>query len=103
MAYYEHIVFCSYCNDCRDLDICRDAALLERDWRCSVPQCGQPYNKEWIENALIQVVRQRELLYHLQDLVCSKCRQVSMSLIVRMKTVCHENIHKFSSAPIKQN
>ncbi|KAI5066379.1 hypothetical protein GOP47_0019003 [Adiantum capillus-veneris] len=72
-------VICSYCNDCRDLDICRDAALLERDWRCSVPQCGQPYDKEWIENALIQVVRQRERLYHLQDLICSKCRQVKAS------------------------
>eukprot|EP00250_Pteridium_aquilinum_P003833 c14110_g1_i1 orf=789-5363(-) len=72
-------VICSYCNDCRDLDICRDAALLERDWRCSVPQCGQPYDREWIENALIQVVRQRERLYHLQDLVCSKCRQVKAS------------------------
>ncbi|KAH7426493.1 hypothetical protein KP509_10G003400 [Ceratopteris richardii] len=72
-------VICSYCNDCRDLDICRDAALLERDWRCSVPQCGHPYDKEWIENALIQVVRQRERLYHLQDLVCSKCRQIKAS------------------------
>lgn len=72
-------VICSYCNDCRDLDLCRDAALLEHDWRCSVPQCGQPYNKEWIENALLQIVRQRERLYHVQDLVCSKCRQVKSS------------------------
>ncbi|GLJ44675.1 hypothetical protein SUGI_0939260 [Cryptomeria japonica] len=62
-------VICSYCNDCRDLDLCRDAALLEHDWRCSVPQCGQPYNKDWIENALIQIIRQRERLYHVQDLV----------------------------------
>eukprot|EP01018_Ginkgo_biloba_P017404 Gb_06608 [translate_table: standard] len=72
-------VICSYCNDCRDLDLCRDAALLERDWRCAVAQCGQPYNKEWIENALLQIVRQRERLYHVQDLVCSKCHQVKSS------------------------
>lgn len=72
-------VICSYCNDCRDLDLCRDAALLEHDWRCVVPSCGQPYDRAWIENALLQIVRQRERLYHLQDLVCVKCRQVKSS------------------------
>jgi DNA polymerase epsilon subunit 1 len=41
-----------------------------------VPQCGQPYHREQMENALLQVVRQRERLYHLQDLVCLRCRQV---------------------------
>ncbi|KAI3992350.1 hypothetical protein MKX01_030071 [Papaver californicum] len=69
-------VICSYCNDCRDLDLCRDSALLADEWRCAVPQCGQPYNREVVENALLQVVRQRERLYHIQDLVCLKCNQV---------------------------
>jgi hypothetical protein len=69
----------SYCNDRRDLDLCRDAALLEHDWRCVIPQCGQPYDRSWIENTLLQIVRQRERLFHLQDLVCSKCCQVKAS------------------------
>ncbi|XP_024985920.1 DNA polymerase epsilon catalytic subunit A-like isoform X2 [Cynara cardunculus var. scolymus] len=69
-------VICSYCNDCRDLDLCRDRALLTQEWRCGVPQCGQPYNREVMENGLLQIVRQRERLYHLQDLVCVKCKQV---------------------------
>lgn len=67
---------CSYCNDCRDLDLCRDSALLMNEWRCAVPQCGQPYNREEMENALLQIIRQRERLYHLQDLVCLRCNQV---------------------------
>lgn len=71
----------SYCNDRRDLDLCRDAALLEHDWRCVIPQCGQPYDRSWIENTLLQIVRQRERLFHLQDLVCSKCCQVHHSII----------------------
>lgn len=79
----------SYCNDCRDLDLCRDAALLEHDWRCVVPSCGQPYDRAWIENALLQIVRQRERLYHLQDLVCVKCRQV---------IPLHETVKPFSNA-----
>jgi DNA polymerase epsilon subunit 1 len=66
----------SYCNDCRDLDLCRDSTLQGQEWRCAVPQCGQPYPREHLENALLQVVRQRERLYHLQDLVCLRCRQV---------------------------
>ncbi|XP_027348237.1 DNA polymerase epsilon catalytic subunit A-like [Abrus precatorius] len=69
-------VICSYCNDCRDLDLCRDSALLTQEWRCAVPQCGQPYDREVMENALLQIVRQRERLYHLQDLVCLRCNQV---------------------------
>jgi hypothetical protein len=71
----------SYCNDRRDLDLCRDAALLEHDWRCVIPQCGQPYDRSWIENTLLQIVRQRERLFHLQDLVCSKCCQVHHSIV----------------------
>lgn len=66
----------SYCNDCRDLDICRDSALLGGEWRCAVPQCGQPYDRELMENTLLQIVQQRERLYHLQDLVCLRCNQV---------------------------
>ncbi|KAE8646908.1 DNA polymerase epsilon catalytic subunit A isoform X1 [Cucumis sativus] len=69
-------VICSYCDDCRDLDLCRDSALLAQEWRCAVPQCGQPYDQEEMENKLLQIVRQRERLYHVQDLVCIRCKQV---------------------------
>ncbi|CAH9070869.1 unnamed protein product [Cuscuta europaea] len=69
-------VICSYCNDCRDLDLCRGGELPTQEWRCGVPQCGQPYDREALENGLLQIVRQRERLYHLQDLVCLKCNQV---------------------------
>lgn len=71
MLTYIYVV--SYCNDCRDLDLCRDRALMAQEWRC---QCGQPYDREVMENGLLQIVRQRERLYHLQDLVCLKCNQV---------------------------
>ncbi|ESW04397.1 hypothetical protein PHAVU_011G091900 [Phaseolus vulgaris] len=69
-------VICSYCNDCRDLNLCPDSVSLTEEWRCAVPQCGQPYDREVMENALLQIVRQRERLYHLQDLVCIRCHQV---------------------------
>ncbi|GAB4856745.1 hypothetical protein Ancab_014659 [Ancistrocladus abbreviatus] len=72
-------IICSYCNDCRDLDLASDSALLTQEWRCAVPQCGQPYDREMMENAFLQIARQRERLYHLQDLVCSKCKMVKDS------------------------
>ncbi|XP_051120943.1 DNA polymerase epsilon catalytic subunit A-like [Andrographis paniculata] len=69
-------VICSYCNDCRDLDLSHDRSLMAGEWRCAAPQCGQPYDSEAMENQLLQIIRQRERLYHLQDLICLKCNQI---------------------------
>ncbi|XP_048444807.1 DNA polymerase epsilon catalytic subunit A isoform X2 [Pyrus x bretschneideri] len=80
-------VICSYCNDCRDLDLCRDSALLAGEWRCCVPQCGQLYDKEVMENGLLQIVRQRERLYQLQDLQCLRCHQVKAARLAE-QCVC---------------
>ncbi|CAL9170786.1 unnamed protein product [Musa hybrid cultivar] len=93
-------IICSYCNDCRDLDFCHDSVLLEDNWHCAVPHCGQPYNREQMENALLQIVRQRERLYHLQDLVCDRCRQVKAAHLVEQCACggsfrCHEDLLAF--------
>ncbi|TYH16062.1 hypothetical protein ES288_A05G088900v1 [Gossypium darwinii] len=95
-------VICSYCNDCRDLDLCRDSALLADEWCCAVPQCGQPYDREVMENALLQIVRQRERLYHLQDLVCCRCRQVKAAHLAEQcgcagSFKCKEDVSEFRS------
>ncbi|XP_042499556.1 DNA polymerase epsilon catalytic subunit A-like isoform X2 [Macadamia integrifolia] len=93
-------VICSYCNDCRDLDLCRDSVLLAQELRCAVPQCGQPYDREAMENALLQIVRQRERLYHIQDLVCLKCSQVKAAHLAEQCTCgssfrCNEDASEF--------
>ncbi|OMO89101.1 hypothetical protein COLO4_19937 [Corchorus olitorius] len=95
-------VICSYCNDCRDLDLCRDSALQAEEWRCAVPQCGQPYDREVMENALLQIVRQRERLYHLQDLLCNRCRQVKAAHLAEQCACggsfkCKEDASEFRS------
>ncbi|XP_030957704.1 DNA polymerase epsilon catalytic subunit A-like isoform X2 [Quercus lobata] len=95
-------VICSYCNDCRELDLCRDTALLAQEWRCAVPQCGQPYDREVMENALLQIVRQRERLYHLQDLVCLRCNQVKAAHLAEQCACagpfkCKEDLTEFRS------
>ncbi|XP_057955577.1 DNA polymerase epsilon catalytic subunit A-like [Malania oleifera] len=95
-------VICSYCNDCRDLDLCRDPTILAQEWRCAVPQCGQPYDRGVMENALLQIVRQRERLYHLQDLVCLKCNQVKAAHLAEQCACagsfrCKEDVSEFRS------
>lgn len=92
----------SYCNDCRDVDLCRDRALIGQEWRCVVPQCGQPYDREVMENALLQIVRQRERLYHLQDLVCIKCNQIKAAHLAEHCScagsfLCKEDSSEFCS------
>ncbi|ESQ36065.1 hypothetical protein EUTSA_v10006524mg [Eutrema salsugineum] len=70
-------VACSNCDAYRDLDICRDPALLtEKEWSCVDSQCGKIYDREQMESSLLQMVRQRERMYHMQDLVCMRCNQV---------------------------
>lgn len=93
-------VICSYCNDCRDLDLSRDSALLAQEWCCAIPQCGQPYNREVMENALLQIVRQRERIYHLQDLTCLRCNQVKAAHLSEQCTCagsfrCKEDASEF--------
>ncbi|KAF7143278.1 hypothetical protein RHSIM_Rhsim05G0032400 [Rhododendron simsii] len=77
--------FICYCNDYRDLDLWHDKAFWAHEWRCGVPQCGQPYDREAMENVLLQIVRQRECLYQLQDVVCLKCIQVKAA---HLSVVC---------------
>ncbi|CAL8464190.1 g3725 [Coccomyxa elongata] len=67
-------VICSYCNDCTDLDLCRDPALQEHQWSCR--KCGCAYELATIEAQLLRSVRLRARAYQLQDLRCLKCRQV---------------------------
>jgi DNA polymerase epsilon subunit 1 len=64
----------SQCNDCRELDLCRDPALQEGSWAC--PCCGGSYDAAAIEARLVAVLQSRVRDYALQDLVCKQCKQV---------------------------
>jgi DNA polymerase epsilon subunit 1 len=64
---------CDFCQDARDLDICRDATP-GREWPCAA--CGSPRNPEKIEARLVAVVQARGLAFLSQDRVCRKCKVV---------------------------
>ena len=69
-----HLSSFSYCNDCRDLDLCRDDELARHSWNCRV--CGQPYSQPALEQRLVLALQHRVKEYQLQDLQCVRCKQV---------------------------
>lgn len=80
-------VVCDECTSSRDLDLCRDAALLppvvEADapivlpkWRCENAVCGAPYDKLRIEEQLVADVQKAVLEWCTQDLKCAKCKRL---------------------------
>ncbi|CAM9095659.1 unnamed protein product, partial [Laminaria digitata] len=72
-------VICSFCNLCRDLDLCRDSRLMDEDederWQCI--QCNHPYDRSSVELSLIEAVQRRSVRYQLQDMRCKKCGSVA--------------------------
>ncbi|XP_045777091.1 DNA polymerase epsilon catalytic subunit 1 isoform X2 [Maniola jurtina] len=70
-------VICKVCNHCRDLDLCRDTHRQHGDPPvCLCPTCGTAYENQELEWRLIETMNRRAMTYTLQDLICTRCRQV---------------------------
>ncbi len=74
------LVICTFCNDDRTLDLCRDSDLMPHShtgsqeaakWKCA--KCAFPYNMAALEIRLIQIAHSFLESFHLQDLRCNKC------------------------------
>lgn len=76
------MVVCHICSAVRDFDFCRDPDLFSDDpnggtaarWECSVCECE--YDRKSIEAMLIDVGRKLLTGFQLQDLRCTRCRQI---------------------------
>lgn len=78
---------CDECTTARDLDLCRDAALLPPvvhgdapaplpKWKCDNDACGAPYDRLRIEELLVADVQRVVLEWCTQDLKCVKCKRL---------------------------
>jgi DNA polymerase epsilon subunit 1 len=68
-------VICAFCNKCRDFDLCRDKDLTEGGpWRC--PECEHAYDRDAIEQTIVDTLLHQNMAFQLQDLLCGKCRAV---------------------------
>ncbi|KAK4057447.1 DNA polymerase epsilon catalytic subunit [Microbotryomycetes sp. JL221] len=70
------MVVCKTCNAVRDLDLCRDANLLVRGaiWTCD--RCNAEHDKSAVEATIIDTIQRRIMSYQLQDLRCTRCKQM---------------------------
>ena len=81
---------CRHCDGIRDFDFCRDPELfpgnseISAKWKCE--RCGGEYDRTGIELTLIQLTHELEKRAALQDLRCSKCKQLQSDNISRH---CH--------------
>nr|VDD59018.1 unnamed protein product [Brassica oleracea] len=74
------IIVANNCDGYRDLDIRSDSALLtEKQWSCPDPQCGKIYDREQMENRLVQIVGQSEKMYQIQDLLCNQVKAAHLT------------------------
>ncbi|KAF2466844.1 DNA polymeras-like protein epsilon [Lindgomyces ingoldianus] len=88
-ALYVRGVICEECTSSRDLDLCRDSALLPASlpnpsdlssglplpkWKCD--NCNSAYDKLRIEEELISEVQKLVLEWCTQDLKCGKCARL---------------------------
>lgn len=77
-------VFCSQCQECRDVDLCILPPVEEDEtlaWTCD--GCGTPYDVDSIERRLVEVIQRKCLRYQLQDLRCTKTERVSTRILSR--------------------
>ncbi len=57
--------------------------LSRMEWCCS--HCSSAYNRDLIEQSLLDVVQKRSMSFVLQDLVCTKCHGVSAHMVAIFK------------------
>mmetsp|Transcript_48531 Transcript_48531/g.55815 ORF Transcript_48531/g.55815 Transcript_48531/m.55815 type:complete len:451 (+) Transcript_48531:3-1355(+) len=72
-------VICNFCLKAKDLDLCRDSALLQSDWKCEV--CHHEYSKSGIEFKIIESFKKRLINFQLQELRCKKCSMNKADLL----------------------
>ncbi|XP_028400533.1 DNA polymerase epsilon catalytic subunit A-like [Dendronephthya gigantea] len=70
-------VICTYCNGCRDINLCRDTYIVhpegDRAIALQCPYCQNEYDMQDIEQMLISNAQDKSMAFVLQDVACSKC------------------------------
>lgn len=77
-------VICRNCALPRDMDLCKDEALMPettpdgqlraRAWKCKFDFCGSEFDKLMFEEKMIVQLHQFVTNYNVQDLKCGKCQ-----------------------------
>ena len=93
-------IICPVCQDCQDLDLCRDPALQRHDWSCGA--CGAQRDVRTVEARLVAYLRSIQDAYLTQDLRCQKCWTVTTEHLQCRCDVCSGQIQTSVNAEVAQ-
>jgi len=79
-------IICPSCQDCQDIDLCRDPSLQEGDVRCQL--CGMQRDIEVLEMKLMSILQNTVDAYLLQDVKCKKCGATGAQHVQRQCDIC---------------
>ena len=86
-------VFCMECNQSRDIDLCvlpsPEDDQQEMRWVCD--ECQVPYDLNYIERRLIQMIDNKLVRYQFQDLRCTKTGKIAIRALSR-HSECSERL-----------
>lgn len=79
-------VVCPSCQDCQDIDLCRDPRVQSGDWCCA--GCGAARDVAAIEARLASSLRELVNRYLVQDLKCGKCGTATTQHLKKQCDIC---------------
>lgn len=79
-------VICPSCQDCQDLDLCRDPSLQHGDIQCQL--CGMPRDVDALELKVLAMLQNTVDAYLLQDVKCGKCGATGAQHVQRQCDIC---------------
>ena len=89
-------VVCPSCQDCLDIDLCRDPRVQARDWRCG--GCGAERDVGALEARLALALRRVAEAYLVQDLKCVKCGTAATEHLQKQCDVCGGHLKASAAA-----
>lgn len=101
LSYVLPEMICKKCNYIRDVDLCRDPYVEPQSgeigvWTCS--RCKTAYDIEEIELGLINSLRCKAVAYVLQDVKCTKCKEINNRNMSKFCTCAGTFTNTFSAA-----
>ena len=79
-------VICPSCQDCQDLDLCRDASMQHEHPSCQV--CGAERDRDALEMKLLTILDTLVDGFVVQDVKCKKCGSTGSQHLKRQCDIC---------------
>ena len=94
-------VICPECQNCQDIDICRDPTLQDGNLQCHL--CGAERDANFLETRLIEMLHSIVEGFLVQDVKCQKCGSTGNEHLRRQCDVCGGQMQSTTSRQTVQD